>query len=298
MSLSNLLRLLTLAAIWGASFLFMRIAVPSLGPAWLMFARVTLAASFLAVVAIVLKRQLHLGQHGKHYLILGLINTALPFILFAYAAQHLTASILAILNATAPIWGAVIGILFFKQGLSLKLAIGLLLGVVGVAILVGFDPVLSHEGGGLAVIAALLAACCYGIATWYTKQSAAVPAFINAHGSMWGAALWLMPLLWFMPINQAPDVETLWAVLALGLVCTGIGYLLYFKLVGELGATSTLTVTFLIPVFGVIWGHLFLNEHLGWNTLFGASIVILGTALVTGFTPKAWRRPTLNTPVN
>lgn len=291
MSTASCLRLVLLAAIWGASFLFMRLAVPELGPAWLMFGRVLLAAVFLFLVALAFNRRLPIRGHAGHFLLLSLFNTALPFLLFAYAAQSLTASLLAVLNATAPLWGAVIGWMFFRQKMSLKISSGLFLGISGVAILVGFDTAVDSSSLP-AVIAAALAACCYGIATWYTRLAKPVPAFNNAHGSMWGASLWLLPMLWFMPLPVAkPASASLYAVLALGIVCTGVAYMLYFRLVQELGATPTLTVTFLIPVFGVLWGHLFLQEAIGWHTLAGAAVVIAGTMLVTGFNFSSLRPP-------
>ncbi|MDX5407252.1 MAG: DMT family transporter [Chromatiaceae bacterium] len=296
MSAVSVLRLVALAAIWGASFLFMRLGVPELGPAWLMFGRVFMAAVFLALVALALKQRLPLKQYAGHYLLLSFFNTALPFLLFAYAAQSLTASLLAVLNATAPLWGAIIGWLFFRQPMSLKLASGLLLGITGVGILVGFDGTVTDKTSVWALVAAAAAACCYGIATWYTRQAKPVPAFSNAHGSMWAASLWLLPLLWFIPRPVAePAATSLLAVLALGVLCTGVAYLLYFRLVQDLGATPTLSVTFLIPVFGVLWGHVFLDETIGWHTLFGAAIVIAGTMLVTGFRITALFTPAKET---
>ena len=293
MAFASIIRLLSLAAIWGASFLFMRLAVPELGPAWLMFGRVLLASLFLAVVAIGYRRSLPIRQYAGHFMLLSFFNTALPFLLFAYAAQTLTASLLAVLNATAPLWGAIIGWLFFRQDMTFKVVAGLLLGIAGVAILVGFDPIVADSAALPAIAAAAGAACCYGIATWYTRQARPVPAFINAHGSMWGATLWLLPLLWFIPLAESqPATHTLLSVLALGVLCTGVAYLLYFRLVQDIGATPTLTVTFLIPVFGVMWGHLFLNETIGWHTLVGAGIVIAGTMLVTGFSLNAVRTAT------
>ncbi|MGP9801127.1 DMT family transporter [Rheinheimera sp. NSM] len=290
MTAGSIIRLLSLAAIWGASFLFMRLAVPQLGPAWLMFGRVLLASLFLALVALAFKRRLPIRQYAGHFMLLSFFNTALPFLLFAWAAQTLTASLLAVLNATAPLWGALIGWLFFRQPMSLKVALGLLLGISGVAVLVGFDAVLADSAALPAIAAAAAAACCYGIATWYTRLAKPVPAFINAHGNMWGATLWLLPLLWFIPLPVAqPATQSLLAVVALGVVCTGVAYMLYFRLVQDLGATPTLTVTFLIPVFGVLWGHLFLNETIGWHTLAGATIVIAGTMLVTGFSLNSLR---------
>ncbi len=291
MSLINISRLLLLAAIWGASFLFIRIAVPALGPAFLMNGRVLFAAVFLLLVAIVLKKRLLLAEHWRHYLKLGFINSALPFLLFAYAAGVLTASLLSVVNATAPIWGALIGILFYRQPMSAKVLCGLVLGVSGVAILVGFDPILLQPGAILAVAAAAGAACCYGIATHYTRRAKAIEPFANAHGSMWGALCCLLPATLVFPVQQTVTPGVALAVLALGVLCTGVAYLLYFKLVQEVGATSTLTVTFLIPVFGVLWGWLFLQEQVGWHTLGGSLTVLMGTALVTGFQPAAlWQQ--------
>ena len=295
MQTRDLFRLLLLAAIWGASFLFIRLAVPAFGPAPLMAGRVGLAALFLAIIAWLWHKPVVVRQHVPHFLILGLVNSALPFLLFAYAAQWLTASVLSVLNATAPIWGAVLGVLFFRQPLKLKLALGLILGVSGVAVLVGFDAVLLQPGAAVAVAAAAGAACCYGLATHYTRRVGAVEPFANAHGSMWAAFLWLLPLALVQPPLSAPSPLQGIALLLLGVMCTGLAYLLYFALVRDIGATPTLTVTFLIPVFGVSWGALFLGEQVGWHTLVGVISVLCGTALVTGFSvSNLWRRKQSN----
>jgi drug/metabolite transporter (DMT)-like permease len=282
MTLANIGRLLILAAIWGASFLFIRLAVPAFGPGTLMAGRVGLAALFLALMALVWQKRLLWRGKVRHFLLLGLINSALPFFLFAYAAHWLTASVLSVLNATAPIWGAMIGVLFFRQPMSIRLLSGLLLGVTGVAILVGFDAVVLQAGAGLAIAAGAGAACCYGIATHYTRRAEAVEPFANAHGSMWGALCWLLPVALLQPPLAEPTLWQASALLLLGVLCTGVAYLLYFALVRDIGATPTLTVTFLIPVFGVSWGALFLGESVGWHTLVGAITVLAGTALVTG----------------
>ena len=146
MNTANLLRLISLAAIWGGSFLFMRISAPTLGPAVLIEFRVLLAALFLAVVGFVLKKRLQLREHWKHYFILGFFNSALPFLLFAFGARTLTASVLSVLNATAPMWGALVGALWKRQPISARTALGLVLGTVGVALLVGFDHGSARAG--------------------------------------------------------------------------------------------------------------------------------------------------------
>jgi drug/metabolite transporter (DMT)-like permease len=292
MTVASLVRLLALSAIWGASFLFMRMGAPVLGPTLLIGCRVLLAALFLAVVGAALRKPLDVRRNALHYLVLGLFNSALPFLLFAFAARTLSASLLSILNATAPIWGAAIGALWTRTALSARALLGLALGVAGVALLVGFDPSTLRAGAPLAVALALSASLSYGIATNYARSARKVEPFANAHGSMWAATLLIAPLVPFAPPAAMPDLTIALAVLALGVVCSGIAYLLYFRLIADIGAASALTVTFLVPVFGVLWGHLILGEPLGWNTLAGAAIVIVGTALVTGFSVAALlRRP-------
>lgn len=284
MSTTSLLQLLLLAAIWGASFLFMRIAVPALGPGWLIEARVLLAALLLWGVARALRQPpLVLRGQGRHYLVLGLFNTALPFLLFAYAARTLPASLLAILNATGPIWGALIAALWQRTPLSPRAAAGLLLGVAGVVLLLGLEPAALRAGAGWAVAATLAATCCYGIASNYARVAPTQGPLANAHGSMWAAVLWVVPVLPFAPAAALPTPGVAAAVVTLGLLCTGVAYLLYFRLVADIGAAPALTVGFLVPLFGVLWGRLFLDEAVGWHTLAGALVVLVGTALVTGF---------------
>ncbi len=288
MNHASLFRLVSLSAIWGASFLLLRIGAPVLGPAWLIFLRVLLAALFLLAVGCHLGKALDTRRHWRHYLALGCFNSALPFLLFAYAATGISASLMSILNATAPIWAALIGALWTRTVPTAKAVAGMLLGIAGVGVLTGIEASALPPGGNLAMVAAVAAACCYGIATTYAKSASPVEPFANAHGSMWGATILLLPLLLFAPLPAAmPGVGIVAAVVILGVVCSGLAYLLYFRLIADLGATPALTVTFLIPVFGVLWGHLFLDEAVGWHTLAGAALVLLGTALTTGFSPAA-----------
>ena len=289
MSTANLLRLFLLAAIWGGSFLFMRIAAPVLGPGWLIELRVVFAALFLAAIALVLKKSLDLRRYWKHYAILGLFNAAIPFVLFAYAAKTLSASLLSVLNATAPMWAALIAAVWQRQMVTPRVLLGLVLGTAGVALLVGTDRLSTQDGALLAIAAALLAPFNYGIATVYAKSAPAVEPFSNAHGSMWTGALLTLPSLLMFPQPAMPSPGILGAAVALGVLCSGVAYLLYYGLVRDVGPTSALTVTFLAPLFGILWGTLFLHEVVGWTTLAGAAIVIAGTILVTGYRP-AWSR--------
>ena len=285
-----MLRLLLLAAIWGSSFLFMRICSPVLGPALLIECRVAFAALFLAVIGRLLKKRLDLAANWKHFLILGFFNSAFPFLLFAYAASTLTASVLSVLNATSPMWGALIAALWSRQAIPAKKVLGLVLGTCGVTLLVGFDKVTAHPGAGLAIAATMVGAISYAVASAYTKSARRVDSFANAHGSMWAAAILEIPALALFPAPGHASIGIMGAALALGVMCTGIAYILYFKLIEDVGTTSALTVTFLNPLFGILWGSLFLGEVVGWHMIAGAAIVITGTTLATGFAPRLGAR--------
>ncbi|KAB2826057.1 DMT family transporter [Aliivibrio finisterrensis] len=282
----NILSLFTLAALWGGSFLFVRIAANPLGPAVLIETRVAFAALTLLVVSLFLKKSLHFMSNIKHFLILGLFNSALPFLLFAYSAQILNVSTLAILNSTAPIWGAIIGAVWTRTWLTKEVVFGLVLGMIGVSVLVGWEAINVGDEAIIPMIAALMGAFSYGVATNYAKNAPSVEPFNNAHGSMWASVILVLPLVPFMPVREVVSVDIVFAVFALGAVCTGLAYLLYFRLIKELGASSALTVTFIIPVFGILWGYLFLGETVGINAIIGTVLVVIGTMFVTGFYTK------------
>jgi len=290
----SFIKLILLAAIWGGSFLFLRIAAPYLEPFPLIEGRVGFAALFLLLVAIVQRQQLEFRRYWRYYLILGILNSAVPFLLFAYAAKTLAASMLSILNATAPLWGAVFGALYLRKPLHRDTVLGLLLGLSGVTVLVGFGTQAYSFTGLLAVFAGAGAATCYSLAGLYTqyglKDTQKPSAFNNAHGSMWASSLLILPFLSTAPIPLQLPSEVVISVVALGVLCSGIAYLLYFNLIEQLGAASALTVTFLIPVFGTLWGALLLNETIGFNTLAGIGLTLSGTMLVTGFRFSQFRQ--------
>lgn len=283
MHFTNLLQLILLAAIWGASFLFLRLGVPVFGPGKLIALRIGLGALFLLGVAAWLRRPLAWRGNLRHYLLIGLFNSALPFLLFAFAAKNLNASLLAIINATTPIFGAVVARLWLGSPLSRSAMLGLAIGFGGVLLVVGADHSTRGSAAWLAAFAALCAPLCYAIATSYTKKYAsALAAFDQAHGSLWGGCLCVLPFALLMPARQVPASADWLAVAALALICTGWAYLIFFRLIREIGPARTLTVTFLIPVFGVLWGGVFLDEAISASMLAGGLIVLLGTALANG----------------
>lgn len=287
MSIDSLFRLLVLSALWGGSFLFMRIAVPVYGPAWLVFGRVGFGALFLLALAVCLGKDKNLVRNWKHYGIIAFFNSALPFFLFGVAASVLTTSQLAILNATAPTWGYLIGMILRTEVFKGSRVAGLILGMLGVYVIFQ-APAVSNAGEFyLAVCLCLMAACSYGIASNYAKKAKSIEPFMNAYGSMWYSTVLVAPALLFFPVRSEPTVAASLSVVAIGVLCSGVAYLLYFRLIKDIGATSALTVTFLIPIFGSLWGYIFLGERQSPMTLVGIAIVIAGTVLVTGFRPEA-----------
>lgn len=279
----NALRLVILAAIWGSSFLFMKIGVPVFGPVTLIELRVGLAAVFLWCVFVWMKKRFLFWHYKKHFFIIGLFNSALPFLLFAYAAQTLTASLLAILNSAAPIFGALMSAVWLRSRMSLSSLLGLCLGVCGVVVLVLGSVMVKNENWIWPLLAGIIAPACYGVASVYAKTAkVSVDAMENAHGSMWASTLLLLPIFLFSPVRQVPLLKDWLALFALAILCTGIAYLIFFKLIEEVGVVGALSVTFLIPVFGVLWAYLFLDEVVGWFTLLGGAMVLLGTAFTNG----------------
>lgn len=282
MKATDYTRLIALAAIWGASFLFMRVAAPSLGAVLTAELRVLIGGLALLAWLRLSGERLALRRHGGFYLLIGAIGIALPFTLYAFAAARAPASLLAILNATAPMFGLAWSSAFRDERLTLRKLAGLALGMAGVALVAapgGFD---AGPGVLLAAGAALGACCAYGVVGVLMKRfgSGATPHGMAA-GNQLGAALVLLPLLPFVLPAAAPSALVVANALALGLLASGIAFLLYFRLIADIGATRALTVTYLIPLFGVLWGALFLGESLPASALAGGVVILAGTVLVT-----------------
>jgi drug/metabolite transporter (DMT)-like permease len=278
--IADLARLLLLAALWGGSFAFIRVAVPALGPLWLAESRVAIAFVALFALAVFRRDVADVRAYWRGFLVIGVINSALPFALFCYAEQYVTASTAAVLNATSPFFGAAVAAIWLKETLApLKIA-GMAIGLAGVAVLVGWHPEPLAPGTMLAIAACLAAALCYGIASVYAKRAmTGVPSFSIALYSQLGAALALLPSL---PLSPAPGpLSRLVAanVLALALASTALAYMLYFRLIANVGPARALTVTFLIPLFGVVWGVVFLGETIDASTVVGCALILGGTWL-------------------
>lgn len=285
---ADILRLVLLAALWGSSFCFVRVGAPVLGAGWFALLRAVTGSLLLLAWLHASGTKLDLRRHWRAYLLLGAVNTAFPWLLFSWSGRTLSASYMTLINATTPWFATMIGALWFAERLSLQKLGGLAVGFVGVGVLVTLGPVEPTPAVMLAAAAALLASIGYAagavIAKLLMKNT---PYKTLAVGNVMASVVLLAP---FAPLP--PAVET-WTPLALacaagiGLFATGIAFPLYFRLVSDIGATRTNTAMFLVPVFGVLAGAVFLGEPLPPGLFAGAALALLATAMVL----ELFRRP-------
>ena len=278
-----------LSAIWGASFMFMDLATVEFGAVPTAAVRVTIAALFL--MPLLLKRGLgpQLLRHWKPVFVVGLLNSGIPFALYCFALLTIPTGLSAILNATAPLFGAAVAWLWLNDRLNASRVLGLVIGLLGVVLLAWNKTSLSPPGGAsggatlLAIGACLLACLCYGTAASFTKRYlSGLPPLLTAAGSQLGAALGLaLPALWLWPAHM-PGARSWLSLLALGVLCTGLAYILYFRLIEHAGPARALAVTFVVPVFAVLYGVVFLGEHITPWMVGCAGVIVCGTALSTG----------------
>jgi len=272
-----------LAAIWGASFIFMKIGSPEFGPVLFMAMRTLVASLFLLPLLLISKQQSALTGVWKNIFIVGTLNTAIPFVLFGWATLTLSAGNTAVLNGTTPMFGAIVAYFWLKDKLSFSAAIGIFVGFLGVYFLM-FDKIMIEKSPViLPILAVMVAALCYGISANYTKKYlTGISPLALAAGSQISATIILVPIALFFLPQQLPSSAATLSVITLGVLCTGIAYILFFRLLGALGPTKAISVTYLIPIFGIIWGILFLNESITYWTVFGAILICIGVALTTG----------------
>lgn len=287
MTRRDLGELVLLGAIWGASFLFMRMGAGEFGPVTLAFLRVAGASLMLAPLLVKRGEFGALRQHWRAIAVVGVVNSAVPFALFAVAALVLTTALMSVFNATASIWGALIAWLWLHDRLGASRWLGLAIGVVGVVGLswgkADFKPGEHGVSAALGIAACIVATVFYGIGANVSRRYlAGVPPMAVAAGSQVAATVALLPLaLWLWPATL-PGSAAWGAALALALLCTGAAYILYFRLIAHAGATNAMSVTFLIPAFAALWGWLLLGEPPTTAMLLGCAVILVGTAFATG----------------
>jgi drug/metabolite transporter (DMT)-like permease len=283
----DLLDLLLLAAVWGGSFLLMRIAAPHFGPVALVEVRVAVAAAALLPLLAWRRAIPNLRANARMALLIGVLNSALPFVLLTYATLTLTAGFASILNATTPLWTALIARVWLRERFGTLQWVGLAIGFAGVVILVwgkvDLRPGSTHFATALAIGAALCASLSYGVsANLVRRHLTGVAPLVTATGSQIGATLALAPLALYSVPPVAPAAGAWAAALTLGIACTALAYLLYFRLLEHVGAMRAASVTFLVPLFATTWGALLLDEPITLQMLTGGALILAGTALVLG----------------
>ncbi|MFN4118246.1 DMT family transporter [Acidovorax sp.] len=283
-----------LAALWGASFLFMRLGAAEFGPLPTAGLRVALATVFLWPIML---RQGHFAAFKAHWrpiMLAGVINSAIPFALFAWAVMHIQTGLSSILNATVPLFGALVAWIWLGDRINRLRWAGLALGFVGVALLAWRAPAgtgFKTDSAHWAIAACLVASAFYGISASFTRRHlTGVPPLATATGSQLGATLALaLPTLWLWPV-QLPGARAWGAIAAIAVLCTGIAYILYFRLIAHAGPSRALAVTFITPVFAVMYGALFLGENITLWMVGCALVIVCGTMLSTGLIRTARAR--------
>jgi drug/metabolite transporter (DMT)-like permease len=273
--------LLALSAIWGSSFMFMRYLSPIIGPVLTADMRMLLAGAFLLVFFAATGFRLGWKQNWKRFIVIGLVNSGLPFLLFSFAALYVPASVESVLNALSPLFGAIFSAIWLGEALTLRKVAGLIVGTVGVATITSFGSLPASPLLVPAILACVLATACYGLGGVYIKKKASdLAPRAMAGGSQFSAGILILPLVAVFPPQAAPSLTVAAALLAFALLCSAVAYLIYYKLMTELGPTKALTVTFLIPVFGMLWGSIFLGEKISLAMIGGSLLVLAGTGLV------------------
>ncbi len=283
MKSSDLSELFALAALWGASFLFMRMGASEFGPVALSAVRVIGATLFLLPLLHWRGQVDSLKRHWRPIFVVGVLNSALPFLCFSYAALSITAGLSSIFNAATPLFGALIAWLWLKDRLTPSRMLGLAIGFAGVLWLAWDKASFKPGGSGWAIVACLLATLCYGLAASFTKRYlTGIAPLAVASGSQLSAALvLLMPAIIWWPASR-PSQSAWIAAALLAIACTGVAYVLFFRLIAHVGPANAIAVTFLIPVFAVLWGWLFLGEGVTGAMVAGCGVILLGTGLTTG----------------
>jgi len=287
----DLARLVALAAMWGASYLFMRYAVPHLGPALMIELRVLVAGVLLAAFVYATGKSIAWRQHWRAWLFVGAVGLALPFALIAEALTAIDASTAAILNALSPLWATLFAALWIRDPITPAKSVGIVLCLVGTAVLVGWQPTPMAQRELVAASMSVAATALYGYTIVFTKVKlrGASPMATSA-ATLLFAALAMLP---FVPVDRdlhAVPALAWWALAGLAIVSTTVAFIFYYRLIADVGPVKAITVTLLVPVFGMIWGVIFLGEPVTPGRLAGCAIILFGCALILGLVGFPSRR--------
>lgn len=281
-------QLVALSALWGASFLFIRIASPVFGPNVLALLRVSLATVTLAVLMRLLRQPWN-WQQWRTLAVIGGLSVAMPFVLFAWAGLRLPAGYSALINTTAVIFGMFASARMGEDTITTRKVVGCVCGFAGVAFIVSLGPVQLTPQVALAVLACVVASACYGFSAPITKQAVGHMQPLQIAAGLHALALpMLIPGAAYSLPQAHFSVPALMAVLVMGMATSGLAYWAHLRILRHVTPVAAMSPIFMVPIFGVLWGHLFLGEELGSGLVIGGSLVLVASALITGFNP--WRR--------
>jgi|TARA_B110000459_G_C16600253_1_gene490695 drug/metabolite transporter (DMT)-like permease len=284
-SLRDYAELVLLSAIWGSSFLFLRVSAPILGPAFLIEMRVLSALLVLLPICIFMGKHREALANWKLIFLVSLTNMSIPFCLLAYASMSIGAGVTSVLNSTVPFFAAIIAFVFWSQRMTLTSILGLILGFSGVVVLVlGPSSESSLASDGKAISAGIAAAMFYGTAVNITANKLqGISGLSITVGSLFCASLCLAPFAVYSVPEEMPSQSIWLSVIALGVLCTGVAYLMFYRLIAKVGPHRAITSTFMIPLFSIVWGAIFLGETITIYMIAGCVLVLFGVAMTTGF---------------
>lgn len=278
---ADLGRLLLLSSIWGLSFIFMRLLAPVLGPVVTADMRLLIAGIVLVLYFAATRYDAEWKKYWKQYLVIGVINSALPFFLFSFAAMHIPAGYSAILNSSSPLFMSIFAALWLGEALTLQKMAGLMLGMMGVALVTKTGSTNADPMFAAAAAACVFAAMCYGVSGIYIRKYAkGIKPMAIAGASQLIAGILMMPLIAISPVIGEITLKVAMYTIVFAIFCSGIAYILYYKLVADVGPTRALTVTFITPVFAMVWGSVLLGEAITPKMIAGGILILVGAALV------------------
>lgn len=290
MSARDWFLLIILSTVWGGSFFFFEVALQTLPPFTVVLGRVSMAAAALLLIARMRGEPLPFSATiARRYLLLGAISNALPFSFIVWGQTQIPSGLASIINAMTPIWAVLVGLVIRSdERMTPGKAIGVLLGFLGVAVLMGPDLLRKLDPYSLGQLSVLGATICYGFAVHYGRRFGDTSALVNAAYMLTAATVWLLPVaaVFDQPWTLSPGVSGWSALLGLSLLCTAFAYLLYFRILASAGATNMSLVTFIVPVSAISLGALFLGERLGPTAFAGMGILFVGLAVIDGRTAR------------
>ncbi|RJG03000.1 DMT family transporter [Noviherbaspirillum sedimenti] len=283
MSLADLAKLVFVSAIWGSAFIFLRVAVPEMGMWLTSILRASLASVALVTFTTLAGLPMQWRRNFRHFAIIGFFGNVVPFVTFSFAALHIPAAHSAVLNSTVPLFGALLSVVFLAERLTMRMLLGLLLGIAGVAILVGAGSLLLNAAILMAVAVCLLGAMAVALASIIVKKTGnggGIHPIVMAAGSLALGSAAMLPALPFSLPAAMPSSVAWTCTVAVALVSTGLAQAMFISLILKIGPTRAMSATFLLPLFSMLWGILFLREAVGAATLIGAMVVLAAMGLV------------------